>query len=265
MHLFGLLIQKENTAEKARKTHIAQQNFYNLKSILHKMADHNEDEAVGGDLNNNITANGQEEVRLPEQPQNELLDMVFTLESEKQALLEESRRRIGALRKDFEEAKAENERLKRRVVQLEQSLKQSVMLGGTDAPKSRQEQEELLLKAKTLLFEKTKVNKQQEQQISVLKTQVDTIKDVLQVTKDMLQLKTAECDHTQARLEKSQQWIKAEQDKCVLTEKKLAISKGVYDKLRSEYDTQSQIFKDLKSAYEQKVKVLTKALAEAKK
>jgi len=185
----------------------------------------------------------------------------------------------------LQEAKAENERLKRRVVQLEQSLKQSVMLGGTDAPKSRQEQEELLLKAKTLLFEKTKVNKQQEQQISVLRTQVDSIKDVLQVTKDMLQLKTAECDHTQARLEKSQQWIKAEQDKCVLTEKKLAISKGVYDKLRSEYDTQSQIFKvpynsspmiyliyyyllslqDLKSAYEQKVKVLTKALAEAKK
>lgn len=65
------------------------------------MADHNEDEAVGGDLNNNITANGQEEVRQPEQPQNELLDMVFTLESEKQALLE-SRKRIGALRKDFE-------------------------------------------------------------------------------------------------------------------------------------------------------------------
>ncbi|XP_070073619.1 tropomyosin alpha-1 chain [Drosophila takahashii] len=226
------------------------------------MSDNNEEGAIGGDLNNNVTGNGQEEVH---QPQNELLDMVFTLESEKQALLEESRKRIGALRKDFEDAKVENERLKRRVVQLEQSLKQSVMLGGTDAPKSRQEQEELLLKAKTLLFEKTKVNKQQEQQIGVLKTQVETIKDVLQVTKDMLQLKTAECEHTQARLEKSQQWIKAEQDKCALTEKKLAISKGVYDKLRSEYDTQSRIFKDLKSAYEQKVKVLTVALEEAKK
>uniref|UniRef100_A0A6P4EQX5 Uncharacterized protein LOC108044525 n=1 Tax=Drosophila rhopaloa TaxID=1041015 RepID=A0A6P4EQX5_DRORH len=229
------------------------------------MADNNEEGAVGGDLNNNVTGNGQEEVHLPEQPQNELLDMVFTLESEKQALLEESRKRIGELRKDFEEAKVENERLKRRVVQLEQSLKQSVMLGGTDAPKSRQEQEELLLKAKTLLFEKTKVNKQQEQQIAVLKTQVETIKDVLQVTKDMLQLKNAECDHTQARLEKSQLWIKAEQDKCALTEKKLVISKGVYDKLRSEYDTQSRIFKDLKSAYEQKLKVLTVALEEAKK
>ncbi|KAH8313630.1 hypothetical protein KR067_009526 [Drosophila pandora] len=234
------------------------------------MSDNNEEGAVGGDVNNNNsnvpTSNGdQQEVQSQEQPQNELLDMVFTLESEKQALLEESRKRIGALRKDFEEAKVENERLKKKVNQLEQSLKQSVMLGGTEAPKSRQEQEELLLKAKTLLFEKTKVNKQQEQQISVLKHQVETVKDVLQVTKDMLQLKTTECDHTQARLEKSQLWIKAEQDKCALTEKKLVISKSVYDKLRAEYDTQSKIFKELKSAYEQKVKVLSLALEEAKK
>ncbi|XP_022215192.2 zinc finger protein 853 [Drosophila obscura] len=233
--------------------------------------------AVGGDgdVNNNdtdlATANEHEEVQpqpqleQQQQPQNELLDMVFTLESEKQALLEESRKRIGALRKDFEEAKFENERLKRRVVQLEQSLKQSVMLGGTEAPKSRQEQEELLLKAKTLLFEKTKVNKQQEQQISVLKQQVESVKEVVQVTKDMLQLKTTECEHTEERLEKSQLWIKAEQDKCALTEKKLVISKGVYDKLRAEYDTQSKIFKELRSAYEQKLKVLSIALEEAKK
>lgn len=33
---------------------------------------------------------------------NELLDMVFTLESEKQQLVEESRKRIGALRRDLE-------------------------------------------------------------------------------------------------------------------------------------------------------------------
>ncbi|KAH8417631.1 hypothetical protein KR222_003040 [Zaprionus bogoriensis] len=219
---------------------------------------------VAGDVNNNEPGE-QAAGESPAQAQNELLDMVFTLESEKQALLEESRKRIAGLRKDFEEALGENERLKRRVANLEQSLKQSVMLGGTDAPKSRQEQEELLLKAKTLLFEKTKVNKQQEQQIAVLKNQVESVKDVLQVTKDMLQLKTTECEHTQARLEKSQLWIKAEQEKCALTEKKLVISKGVYDKLRAEYDTQSKIFKDLKSAYEQKLKVLTIALEEAKK
>lgn len=63
---------------------------------------------VEGDVNNNETelaiASGpvvQEEPSAA-QSQNELLDIVFTLESEKQALLEESRKRIGALRKDFE-------------------------------------------------------------------------------------------------------------------------------------------------------------------
>ncbi|XP_053945473.1 trichohyalin [Anastrepha ludens] len=200
-----------------------------------------------------------------QQQSNELLDIVFTLESEKQALVEESRKRISAIRKELEQSLNENEQLKRKNTQLEQSLKQSVMLGGVDAPKSRQEQEELLLKAKTLLFEKTKVCKQQEQQIEVLKTQVDAMKDVVQVTKDMLNLKNAECDHMQVRLEKSQQWIKAEKDKCTITEKKLDISKGVYDKLRAEYDIQSKIFKDLKEVYEQKIQVLSAALEEAKK
>ena len=143
----------------------------------------------------------------------------------------------------MKQSQSENEQLKRRVNQLDQSLKQSVMLGGVDAPKSRQEQDELLLKAKTLLFEKTKVCKQQEQRVAVLKNQVEAMKDVVQVTKDMLNLKNAECDHMQVRLEKSQQWIKAEKDKCAITEKKLIISKGVYDKLRAEYDIQSKIFK----------------------
>ncbi|XP_018795911.1 PREDICTED: calcium-binding and coiled-coil domain-containing protein 2 [Bactrocera latifrons] len=221
------------------------------------------------DVNNNLA---NENVISPAvqdqetQPQsNELLDIVFTLESEKQALVEESRKRIFTLRKELEQSQTENEQLKRRVNQLEQSLKQSVMLGGVDAPKSRQEQDELLLKAKTLLFEKTKVCKQQEQQVEVLKNQVEAMKDVVQVTKDMLNLKSAECDHMQVRLEKSQQWIKAEKDKCAITEKKLLISKGVYDKLRAEYDIQSKIFKDLKEVYEQKIKMLGIALEEAKK
>ncbi|XP_037951345.1 structural maintenance of chromosomes protein 3 homolog [Teleopsis dalmanni] len=198
--------------------------------------------------------------------QRDLLDMVFTLESEKQALVEESRKRIGALRKDLEESLSENEKLKRKVTQLEQSLKQSVMLGGNGAegPKSRQEQDEHLLKCKLLLFEKTKENKHQEQQIGTLKNQVDAVKEVVQVTKDMLNLKNAECEHMQTRLEKAQLWIKAEKDKCAIIEKKLEISKNVYDKLRSEYDIQSKIFKELKETYEQKISILSNALEQTK-
>ncbi|XP_013099926.2 ribonuclease Y [Stomoxys calcitrans] len=195
---------------------------------------------------------------------NELLDMVFALESEKQQLVEESRKRLGAMRKELEDTLSENEKLKRKLNQLEQSLKQSVMLGGVDAPKTRQDQEELLLKAKTLLFEKTKVNKQQEQQIATMKAQVDAMKDVVQVTKDMLNLKTAECNHMQERLDKSQLWIKAEKDKGVILEKKLTISKNVYDKLRAEHDVQTKIHRDLKDVYEQKIKLLNLTIAKLK-
>lgn len=63
------------------------------------MADNNNE--VVGDVNNN---GSQENVENPQENQNnnELLDMVFTLESEKQQLVEESRKRIGALRKELE-------------------------------------------------------------------------------------------------------------------------------------------------------------------
>lgn len=63
------------------------------------MADNNSE--VVGDVNNN---EAQENVENPQETQNnnELLDMVFTLESEKQQLVEESRKRIGALRKELE-------------------------------------------------------------------------------------------------------------------------------------------------------------------
>ncbi|XP_065372206.1 paramyosin [Calliphora vicina] len=219
---------------------------------------------IVGDINNN---EAQEIVENPSGNQNnnnELLDMVFTLESEKQQLVEESRKRIGALRKDLEESLGENEKLKKKVNQLEQSLKQSVMLGGVDAPKTKQDQEELLLKAKTLLFEKTKVNKQQEQQIATLKEQVEAMKDVVQVTKDMLNLKTAECEHMQTRLDKSHLWIKAEKDKCTITEKKLAISKSVFDKLKVEHDLQTKIHRELKEIYEQKIKVLNETIEKLK-
>lgn len=61
-----------------------------------------------GEVVNDINNNEAEEVvdnpieENPNQSNNELLDMVFTLESEKQQLVEESRKRITALRKELE-------------------------------------------------------------------------------------------------------------------------------------------------------------------
>lgn len=147
---------------------------------------------------------------------------------------------------------------------MEQQLAQSAAFGGT-GPKNREEQEDLLIKAKSLLFEKTKVCKQQEGRIEALHAQVDSLKSVVEVTKDMVNLKTAEMAHMETRWETLNLRAKAEKDKGTIFEKKFIIAQGVYDKLRSEYDTQRNIFKELKENYELKIGVLNKALEAAKK
>lgn len=146
---------------------------------------------------------------------------------------------------------------------MEQQLAQSAAFGSD--PKNREEQEDLLIKAKSLLFEKTKTCKQQDTRIEALQAQVESLKAVVEVTKDMVNLKTAEMAHMETRWESVNLRAKAEQDKSNIFEKKFIIAQGVYDKLRSEYDTQRKIFKDLKESYELKIGVLNKALEAARK
>ena len=64
------------------------------------MAENNAE--IVNDINNNEAQEVMENSNQENQNQNELLDMVFTLESEKQQLVEESRKRISALRKELE-------------------------------------------------------------------------------------------------------------------------------------------------------------------
>lgn len=59
-------------------------------------------EDVNNNLVNEIVPPQSEQDQAAQTQSNELLDIVFTLESEKQALVEESRKRISALRKELE-------------------------------------------------------------------------------------------------------------------------------------------------------------------
>lgn len=141
----------------------------------------------------------------------------------------------------IQDCRQENEKLKKKNAQLEQTLIQKE--AQSTEPKSKKEQDELLLKAKTLLFEKTKVCKQQEQHIAVLKTQVDSVKEVLAVTKEMLNLRNTESDHIQERLKTIETCRQAEKERTALLERKLEISQEAYKKLRQEYDCQSSLNK----------------------
>lgn len=135
-------------------------------------------------------------------------------------------------------------------------------MGGVVAPPAPAERraDELLLKAKELLFEKTKIGKRQEQQIEALNNQVASLKEVLEVTKDLLDIRNAETAQLEIKMDTMEMRLKAEKEHQALTVKKLEISKKLYDDLRAEYDCQSRIFKELRQSYEKKNLLLNNEL-----
>jgi len=193
-----------------------------------------------------------------------LLAKIKLLEDDRIKFIEIVRGKIHKLEKELEAKTADNEKLNARNVDLESNLKDLGLLSPKGKKATKAEDDDLLTRARELLFEKTKICKKQEQQLEALNHQVDATKDVLEITKDMLNLRNIESDHQQSRIDSMILKLKLERDRRVLLEKKLEARKQVEDALRKEYDIQSGIFKDLRCSYEGKIVLLTKQLAAAK-
>lgn len=163
---------------------------------------------------------------------------------------------------DFQLKTEENVRLAERNKELEKNFKDlsSLNAPGKGKNQSKSEDDDLLTRAKELLFEKTKLCKNQEQQLAALNSQLAATKDVLEITKDMLNLRNIENDHLQSRLDSMGERVKAEKDRYLLTEQKLQLSKQKETDLGREYETQRGIFKELRGAYEAKIQLLGKQL-----
>lgn len=108
---------------------------------------------------------------------------------------------------------------------------------------AKADDDDMLTRAKELLFEKTKICKKQELQLEALKNQIEANKDVLEITRDMLNLKNIENDHLQSRLDTMNDRVKNEKDRYQLTEKKLTLSKQKEAAMTREYEQQRTIFK----------------------
>lgn len=131
-----------------------------------------------------------------------------------------------------------------RTADLESSLRELGALTTAKGKKAtKAEDDDLLLRARELLFEKTKICKKQELQLEALNSQIDATKDVLDITKDMLNLRNIESDHQESRLEALQTKLKVERDHRRLMEKRLEASKQSEEALRKEYEVQRGIFK----------------------
>lgn len=144
----------------------------------------------------------------------------------------------------------ENENLNKRNANLENNLKELASISGVKGKKaSKSEEDDMLVKAKELLFEKTKICKNQELQLEALNNQITATKEVLEITKDMLNLRNIESDHLHSRFESLELRAKNEKDRYLLTQKKLETSQQLEGDLQREFKIQQDIFKVSHSFY----------------
>ncbi|XP_037296816.1 remorin isoform X2 [Manduca sexta] len=120
----------------------------------------------------------------------------------------------------------------------------------------KQQHEELLSKARGMIFDKTKMVKNQELQIEALTTQVASLKDINQITKDLLEIRNGEVKAMEDRLQVMEARFKAEKNRYDLVLQRAQTSTNINDDLRKEYETQLAIFKELREKYEQRVQAL---------
>ncbi|KAJ0178001.1 hypothetical protein K1T71_006874 [Dendrolimus kikuchii] len=120
----------------------------------------------------------------------------------------------------------------------------------------KQQHEELLSKARGMIFDKTKMVKNQELQIEALTTQVQSLKDINLITKDLLEIRNSEVKAMEERLQAMEARFKAEKDRYGLVLQRAQTSSNINDDLRKEYETQLAIFKELREKYELRVQAL---------
>ncbi|XP_026731531.1 epidermal growth factor receptor substrate 15 homolog isoform X2 [Trichoplusia ni] len=128
----------------------------------------------------------------------------------------------------------------------------------------KQQHEELLSKARGMIFDKTKMVKNQELQIEALTTQVQSLKDINVITKDLLEIRNSEVKAMEDRLQAMEARFKAEKDRYGLVLQRAQTSTTLNDDLKKEYETQLAIFKELRQKYEQRVQALVAENAKLK-
>ncbi|XP_068624542.1 uncharacterized protein [Battus philenor] len=189
-----------------------------------------------------------------QQREAELLKKIEELERVKSARSEDG------LRLELKVREEEIDLLKARVKNLETELQAALSKPGGKNKEMieniKQQHEELLSKARGMIFDKTKMVKNQELQIEALTTQVQSLKDINVITKDLLEIRNSEIKAMEERFQAMEARFKAEKERYSLVLQRAQTSTTINDDLRKEYETQLAIFKELREKYEMRVQAL---------
>lgn len=114
-----------------------------------------------------------------------------------------------------------------------------------------------LAQTKLVLDDRERRVANQENQISALSKQVSSLKEVVAITKDMLNIRNMEVKHLQDDVDKMEGKITAERERHNAMLNKMDAAVRLNADLKKEYQTQLQLFQDLRGKYEEKVTLLS--------
>lgn len=147
----------------------------------------------------------------------------------------------------FQERTQERDNLRNETQKLERALTKNSLKHGKNKDKNTND---IVTQAKSVIFEKTKVCKNQELQIDALKEQVKSLKEIVTISKDMLDIRNLEVKQLQEKLNCMDLKFTAERDRHNLMNKKLDRMIEINADLKAEYDRQLLTFSALQKAYD---------------
>ncbi|XP_012276699.1 centrosomal protein of 112 kDa isoform X2 [Orussus abietinus] len=124
----------------------------------------------------------------------------------------------------------------------------------------RKEMEDLknaLTQTQLRLDDRGRLMANQENQINALTKQVSSLKEVVSITKDLLNIRNMEVKHLQDDVDNMESRIAAERERHNAMLSKMNEAERLNSDLRQEYETQLKIFQDLRGKYEEKVNLLS--------
>ncbi|XP_017783618.1 PREDICTED: uncharacterized protein LOC108567581 [Nicrophorus vespilloides] len=158
---------------------------------------------------------------------------------------------LAAKIQECEELKALNSKLES---ELAEANKKAVQHNSetNEVHKMKIHSEEILTKAKAMIFEKTKICKNQELQIEALNAQVASMRDVVSITKNMLEIRSIEVKHLQDQIDCMNAKVDAEKERQTLVHQKLENMIRMNADLKREYETQLCLFNALRERYSER-------------
>lgn len=135
---------------------------------------------------------------------------------------------------------------------LADALKAQTLPDSQEIVNLKNRSEDMLTRAKEVIFEKTKVIKNQELQIEALLQQVASLKEVVAITKDLLEIRNVETKHLQDKLDCMESKINLEKEKQELVRTKLERMVAMNTDLKREYEAQLCLFNALREKYSER-------------